>query len=188
MGQQYALEWINREAEVGPVFKIGPDIYSRERPGQRVLRNRAILSPSLDYLDAAIEGFRETAKTWGAPVVFIIEPITKAPPSAQFLYQWSQTAFHNGSCDHSFMVVGNAVQRFLAQWVLKAFTSDMPFEAVAGETAMAQRLDRMDLSCPREGWAIREYSTALAVRGGGGDAYRNLLRKIVRRLNQPQQP
>ena len=44
----YKLEWINKEADQGPLFKIGPkDVYYREFAGERVVRLKAKHSPGL---------------------------------------------------------------------------------------------------------------------------------------------
>jgi len=177
------LEWIDKDAEEGPVFRIGPDVYSRIRPGQRVLELHAILAPGLNYLDAAVEGFREVAERWQAPVVFIIRPDVRQPPAIRFLYQWSQTAFYNGSCDRTFMLTSNLFTQTLSRFVIRSFTDAMPTAAIQGRWALDQRLNEMDLSCGREGFRIQ--SMALVPAGQAQDgAFSQLLRRLVRRLGR----
>jgi hypothetical protein len=85
---KYKLEWIDKDAEVGPLFKIGTkDIYSRERAGERIIRLKAIHSPNLDYLTPAVEAFHAMAEHWGAPVIFVIDPDVKKPPAGRFLFE-----------------------------------------------------------------------------------------------------
>ncbi|MDP6944261.1 MAG: hypothetical protein QF464_08935 [Myxococcota bacterium] len=180
---KWQLEWIDKEAHEGPVFRIGPDVYSRLRPGQRVLELHAILAPGLNYLDAAVEGFREVAEHWKAPVLFIIRPDVRKPPAVRFLYQWSQSAFYNGSCDQTFMLTSNFFTQTLSRFVIRSFTDVMPTEAVQGRWALDQRLNEMDLACGREDFRIK--SMALVPAGQARDgAFTQLLRRLVRRLGR----
>ena len=145
---KYTLEWINKEAEEGPLFKIGTkDIYYRERKGERVIRLAAKHSPNLDYLTPSVEAFHELSELWGAPIIFVIEPDVKMPPAAQFLYEWSRAAWQNGSVDQSFMLMHNPVLQLLGRFVCRMFAAgEMPFEAVNGRAEPDKRLDSMDTS------------------------------------------
>ena len=182
---RYELHWIDKDAEQGPVFRIGDkDIYHRERPGQRALRLKAIHAPDMGYLDASVRAFAELSAHWGGPIVFIIDPDVRKPPAARFLYEWSRAAYANGSVDQSFMVTHNAFSHMLARLVLRMFAAGgMPFEAIQGEEALSRRLDELDLALPVEGFTPPRIETALAVRRGLGEgAYGQLVRRLVRRL------
>ena len=184
---KWKLEWIDKDAVEGPVFRIGPDVYSRIRPGERVLELHAILSPGLNYLDAAVEGFREVAEAWQAPIVYIIRPDVKKPPAVRFLYEWSQTAFYNGSCDQTFMLAGNRFTQALSRFVIRSFTDSMPTEAVKGRWALDQRLNSMDLSCGREDFQLKSMALVPAVApkdGAFGQLFRRVIRRFARRGNQ----
>ena len=179
---RWQLEWIDKDAHEGPVFRIGPDVYSRIRPGGRVLELHAILSPGLDYLDAAVQGFKELAEHWQAPTIFIIRPDVRKPPAVRFLYQWSQTAFYNGSCDHTFMLTSNLFTQTLSKFVIRSFTDSMPTEAVQGRWALDQRLNAMDLTCGREGFQLKSMALVTAGQSRTG-AFGQLFRRVLRRVN-----
>lgn len=186
---RYALTWIDKNAQHGPLFRIGDkDIYSRERPGQRVVRLRAVHAPDLAYVEPAVEAFATLAAHWGAPIVFVIDPDVRKPPAAQFLYAWSRAAFENRSVDQSYMVMGNPFTQMLGRLVCRMFTDGgMPFEALAGERALASRLDALELGCPRPGFSVAPPTTALATRRGLGEgAYGQLLRRLLRRGSAPR--
>ncbi len=181
----YELEWIDKHASVGPVFRIGTkDVYSRERADGRILRLRALHSPDMDYLGPAVQAFRELAELWGAPIVFIIDPDVRKPPASRFLYEWSRAAWQNGSVDQSFMVMHNPVTHLLGRLVCRLFCDGgMPFEAVKGERLLAERLDALDPRAPRQGWSLNAEASALArVPGLGDGAYGQLLVRLARRL------
>jgi len=180
---KWQLEWIDKDAHEGPVFRIGPDVYSRTRPGQRVLENHAILSPGLDYLDAAVQGFRELAEHWQAPVLYIIRPDVRKPPAVRFLYEWSQTAYFNGSCDQTYMLTSNVFTQTLGRFVVRSFTDAMPFEAVQGRWALDQKLNSLELSCGREGFRIKSLALVPAGEPQHG-AFGQLLNRFLRRFSR----
>ena len=180
---KWQLEWIDKDAHEGPVFRIGPDVYSRIRPGERVLENHAILSPGLNYLDAAVQGFREIAEHWQAPVLYIIRPDVRKPPAVRFLYEWSQTAYFNGSCDQTYMLTSNVFTQTLGRFVVRSFTDAMPIEAVQGRWALDQKLNDCDLSCGREDFRIK--SLALVPAGEPQDgAFGQLMSRFLRRFSR----
>ncbi len=182
---RYELTWINKHAEEGPLFRIGDkDIYSRPRKGQRVVRLAAIHSPNLAYVGPAVQAFYELAELWGGPVVFVIDPDVKKPPAAQFLFEWSQAAFNNGSVDRSYMKMGNPFTQVLGRFVCRAFTAGgMPFEAISGEKNLQAALDQLDLDLPVADWQLVETSTALVVRRSLGEgAYGQLVKRVFARL------
>lgn len=182
---KYTLEWIDKNAEEGPLFRIGSkDIYYRERAGERVVRLAAKHSPNLDYLTPAVEAFYEISKHWGAPVVFIIDPDVKKPPASQFLFEWSRAAWHNGSVDQSYMLMHNTVTQILGRFVCRMFCAgDMPFEAVNGQAEMDNRLSDLNLSVGWEGFELAPMSTALVPsRRFGEGAYGQLFSRMLRRL------
>jgi hypothetical protein len=181
---KYTLEWINKEAEEGPLFKIGTkDIYYRERKGERVVRLAAKHSPNLDYLTPAVEAFHELSELWGAPIIFVIEPDVKMPPAAQFLYEWSRAAWQNGSVDQSFMLMHNPVLQLLGRFVCRMFAAgEMPFEALNGRAELDKRLDSMDTSVGREGFELAPLSTALVTKRRIGEgAFGQLFVRAFRR-------
>ena len=181
---KYTLEWIDINAEEGPLFRIGPkDIYYRDRKGERVVRLKAKHSPNLDYLTPAIEAFHALAEHWGAPVIFVIDPDVSKPPAGQFLYEWSRAAWHNHSVDQSYMLMHNTVSRMLGRLVCRMFCAgDMPFEAINGETALTEQLDEINTATHWPDFALRPLSTALVVKRRFGDgAYGQLLKRLVRR-------
>jgi len=182
---KYELTWIDKDAEEGPLFRIGDkDIYYRERKGERVIRLKAIHSPNLDYLTPSVEAFHEMAEHWGAPIVFIIDPDVRKPPAGQFLFEWSQAAFYNGSVDRSYMVMHNAVTQVLGRFVCRMFCQGgMPFEAIAGKKRMDAILDELDLSVNREGFEVQSLSTALVTqRRLGQGAYGQIFARLFRRM------
>ena len=181
---KFQLEWIDKDAEQGPLFRIGSkDVYYREFPGQRVVRLEAKHSPSLDYLTPAVEAFHELSAYWGAPILYIIDPDVKKPPSGQFLYEWSRAAWHNGSVDRSFMLMHNPFTQLLGRFVCRAFCAgDMPFESL-GKEELQERLDALDLSVNREGFELKPLSTALVPhRRFGEGAYGQLLARLLKRV------
>ncbi len=182
---RYELTWIDKDAEEGPLFRIGTkDVYSRPRRGQRVVRLKAIHSPNLAYVAPALQAFRELAEHWGGPIVFIIDPDVKKPPAAQFLFEWSQAAFQNGSVDRSYMVMGNPVTQVLGRFVCRMFAAGgMPFVALNGEKNMDAALDALDLDLPVAGWSITDTGTALVVRRNLGEgAYGQLVKRLFARM------
>ena len=181
---KYELEWINKDADEGPLFKIGPrDIYYRERKGERVVRLAAKESPNLDYLTPAVEAFHELAEHWGAPIVFIIDPDVKKPPAAQFLFEWSRAAWQNRSVDQSFMLMHNPITQVLGRFVCRMFCAgDMPFEAILGQKALDERLDALDTAVGREGFTVEPLSTALATKRRFGEGvFGQLISRALRR-------
>ena len=181
---KYKLEWIDKGAEEGPIFKIGKkDVYYRERKGERIVRLKAKHSPNLDYLTPAVEAFHELSQYWGAPIIFIIDPDVKKPPAGQFLYEWSRAAWHNGSVDRSYMLMHNGVTRFLGRLVCRMFCAgDMPFEAVNGEKELDAQLVKHDTSVGWDGFELKPLSTALMVKRRFGDgAYGQLLMRFFKR-------
>jgi|GEM_PF-1329404 len=187
MGADFEVTFIDKDADEGDVFRIHRgafvDTYTRERAGQRVLRLKTVNAPPIEYAEPAVRAFRELADHWGAPIVFVIDPDVRKPPAAQFLYEWSRRAFHDGSVDRSFMVMGNRVTKALGRLVCRMFVAGgMPIEAVT-ERELQERLSRLDLSCGRPGFATRPETTALVVRRGFGDtAYGQLFVRAFRRF------
>jgi hypothetical protein len=179
---RWTLEWIDKDAHEGPVFRIGPDIYSRIRPGERVLELHAILAPGLNYLDAAVQGFQELAEHWQAPILYIIRPDVKKPPAVRFLYEWSQRAFFNGSCDQTFMLTSNVFTQTLSRFVIRSFTDAMPTSAVQGRWALDQRLNELDLSCGREDFKIKSLALVPVGEVQHG-AFGQLMRRILGRFS-----
>jgi hypothetical protein len=180
---KWTLEWIDKDAHEGPVFRIGPDIYSRIRPGERVLELHAILAPGMNYLDAAVLGFKELAEHWQAPVLYIIRPDVKKPPAVRFLYEWSQRAFYNGSCDQTFMLTSNVFTQTLARFVTRSFTDAMPTEPIKGRWLLDQRLNELDLSCGREGFRLKSLALVTQHDPQHG-AFGQIVRRIIRRLGR----
>lgn len=181
---KYELQWIDKDAQEGPLFRIGSkDVYFRERPGQRVVRLRARHSPNLEYLDPSVRAFRELAEHWGAPAVFVIDPDLKKPPAARFLYEWSRAAWQNGSVDQSYMLMHNPFSHLLGRFVCRMFCqAGMPFEAVSGRAELDRRLDALELSVGREGFALNQAATALASRRYGDGPYSQLVVRVARWL------
>lgn len=176
---RYELQWIDRDATQGPLFRIGRDVYERERPGQRVIRLKAVESYSPDGVGPAVEAFTECARRWQAPVIFIIEPNLSKPPAGRFLFEWSRTTHASGAVERCFMKTSNRLTRLMGAFVLRLFTDGaMPFEALHGEEALQRRLDALELGCPRAGFQLIEPSTALVLRR---DAPPSLLRSLVQR-------
>ncbi len=181
----FKLEWINKHAEVGPLFRIGPkDVYYREFAGERVVRLKAKHSPNMAYLTPAVQAFHELATAWKAPVIYVIDPDVRKPPAAQFLYEWSRCVWQNGSVDQSYMLMQNMVTQLLGRFVCRAFCAgDMPFESLNGEAELAARLSHLDRSVNREGFELKPLSTALVSRRRIGEgAYGQLLTRLLRRV------
>jgi hypothetical protein len=175
------LVWIDRDAREGPVFRIGPDVYTRERRDQRVLRLKAIQAPGVSYVAPAVEAFREVAAVWRAPIVFIIDPDVRKPPAVEFLYRWSEAAYANGSVDQAYMLAHNAFTFQLCRFVSRAFTDTMPCRAMRGEAAWDAHCRTLDLSCERPDFALKETSTALVHAGANTGAIGQLVRRVLRR-------
>ena len=72
------LEWIDREAERGLVFQIGPDRGFRD--GDRQLRIRAMTSPSVEYNAAAVEAVGALSALWGGPIEIVLDFEGHGPP------------------------------------------------------------------------------------------------------------
>lgn len=176
--------WIDRDAEVGPVLRVGPDTYERDKPNSRVLRLTTTYSPGIDYVAPAVEAFAAVAEHWGAPVLFVLEPDVKKPPAVRFLYEWSRAAFENGSVERSWFLMHNAFSRIVGNVVARGFCAGgMPFTALNGRAELDAILAGLDISCPQEGFALKQTSTALAVRRGLGDgAYGQLFKRLLRRV------
>ena len=187
---KYKLEWIDKGAEEGPLFRIGTkDVYYREKRGERIVRLKARHSPNLDYLTPAVEAFHELSDYWGAPVIFVIDPDVTKPPAGQFLYEWSRAAWHNGSVDQSYMLMHNPISRIMGRLVCKMFCAgEMPFESVNGKAELMSRLDDVDTSVGWDGFSLRPLSTALVVKRRFGEgAYGQLITRLLRRTRSKQQ-
>ena len=176
-------EWIDRDAAVGPVIRIGPDTYERDRPDSRVLRLTTTYAPGLDYVQPAVDAFRAVAEVWGAPVLFVLEPDVKKPPAVRFLYEWSRAAFENGSVERSWFLMHNPFSRLVGNVVARAFVAGgMPMTALNGRRELDQVLASYDIGCPQPGFSVAPEQTALArPRGLGEGAYGQLLVRLARR-------
>ena len=183
---KYKLEWIDKEARIGPVFRINRDVYSRDREDQRVLRLNAVESYSVEGVEPAVEGFYELAKIWGAPIVFVIQPNLMKPPAGRFLFEWSRRAFNNNSVDQSYLLGTNTLTKWMGRVVLRVFTdSGMPFEAINGEAELQRRLHATDLTCPRAGFEVVEPNTAMVLHGGGPTTLMgSILSRLRRRVSR----
>ena len=180
--------WIDKDAEVGPILRVGPDVYERDQPGGRVLRLTTTYAPGLDYIQPAVDAFHAVADHWGAPVLFVLEPDVKKPPPVRFLFEWSQQAFANGSVEQSWFLMHSRFSRFVGKLVCRAFVSGgMPMSALNGRAELDAVLAGLDLSCPQEGFELSASSTALAVQRGFGDGmYGQLLKRFARRARGAQ--
>jgi hypothetical protein len=175
----YELEWIDKNAESGPIFKIGRDVYERPRPGKALIWLKARETYPGHVAPTAIQAFTECAQAWGAPITYVIEPNLAKPPAARFLFEWSRSTWTNGSVEQSYLKTSNVLTRWMGRVVLRLFTDGaMPFEAVEGDGPMQARLDARDLSCPREGYVPPTTSTALVL---SGETPPSLMRSLVRR-------
>jgi hypothetical protein len=180
MGQRFELTWIDKNAVSGPIFQIGRDIYEREIPNGRLIRLKALESYPGHVAATAIEAFRECARAWNAPIVFIIDPNLLKPPAVRFLFEWSRTTHFEGSVEQCFMKTSNPITHLMGKLVLGVFTDgSMPFEAIAGEEKLQDRLNQLDLSTPRPGFSLADPTTALTL---AGDAPQGLLSSILSRV------
>ncbi len=181
---KYELTWINKNAEEGPVFQIGRDVYHRERAGKALIRLPAVESYPGRVADTAIEAFTTCAREWGAPITFIIEPNLSKPPAARFLFEWSRTTYANGAVEQCYMKTSNTVTRLMGKVVLRLFTDgSMPFEAIEGEEALQNKINTLDLSCPREGWVAPATGQAMVLASEAPPSLmRSLFRRAARRL------
>lgn len=179
--------WIDKDAEVGPVLRVGPDTYERDQPGGRVLRLTTTYAPGVDYVQPAVDAFHAVADHWGAPVLFVLEPDVKKPPPVRFLFEWSQQSFDNGSVERSWFLMHNPFSRFVGKVVARAFVAGgMPMTALNGRRELDQVLAGMDLTCPQPGFELAPQSTALAVQRGLGDGmYGQLFKRLARRVRGP---
>ncbi|MFT5431370.1 MAG: hypothetical protein ACI9OJ_002065 [Myxococcota bacterium] len=177
------VEWIDPEAEQGPLFRVGRDVYERERAGGRVIWLRAHESYPARVALPVARAFDDCARRWGAPAVFIIDPNLKKPPAARFLFEWSRATAASGSVEESFMRTGNRLSQLMGKLVLRMFTDGtMSFRAINGTDAMNAHLDTLDLSCPQPGFVVRD-TEALVLRGESPPSLmRSLLRRARRRL------
>ena len=180
---RYDVEWINPDAEQGPLFKIGRDVYERERPGSRVIWLRAHESYPHYVADRAARAFDQCAERWGAPVIFVIDPNLKKPPAARFLFEWSRATFASGGVERSYMVTTNTLTQMMGRLVLRMFTDGaMPFQAIQGHNALNRHLDTLDLSCPQPDFKLVD-TRAMVLRGEAPPTLmRSLLRRARRRL------
>lgn len=176
-------EWIDQDAVVGPILRIGPDVYERDQPGGRVLRLTTTYAPGIDYVQPAVDAFAAVASHWGAPVLFVLEPDVKQPPAVRFLFEWSQQAFANGSVEQSWFLMHSRFSRFVGKVVARAFVSGgMPMTALNGRRELDDVLAGLDLSCPQPAFELAPQSTALAVQRQLGDGmYGQLVKRLLRR-------
>lgn len=181
---RYQVEWIDKNAEQGPIFKVGRDVYERPRPGQALIWLKGKESYPGRVAPEIAQAFTECAQAWGAPITYVIEPNLAKPPAARFLFEWSRSTWSNGSVEHCYMKTSNTLTRWMGRVVLRLFTDgSMPFEAIEGEGPLQARLDARDLSCPRAGYTPPSSSTALVLSGGAPDTLmKSLVRRAARRL------
>ncbi len=184
MARNYDLTWIDIDADEGPIFQIGRDVYHRARPGAALIRLPAVESYPGRIAGTAIEAFTECARHWQAPITFVIEPNLAKPPAARFLFEWSRGTHANGSVEQCYMKTSNTLTRWMGRIVLRLFTDgSMPFEAIEGEEALNRKLDTLDLSCPREGWSAPATDQAMVLASEAPPTLmRSLLRRAARRL------
>ena len=182
---KYKLEWINKQAEHGPVFRINRDVYSRDKKDQRVLRLKAVESYSAEGAEPAVQAFYELAQEWGAPIVYVIEPNLLKPPAGRFLFEWSRRAFENKSVSQSYLLATNTLTDWMGRIVLRIFTdSGMPFKSIKGEAALQSVLSGIDLSCPQEGFSVAEPTTAVVLRSTQSPSLMgSILSRLRRRLS-----
>jgi hypothetical protein len=177
----YDVEWINPDAEQGPLFRIGKDVYERERPGSRLIWLRAHESYPGYVADRTARAFEACAERWKAPVVFVIDPNLKKPPAARFLFEWSRSTFASGAVERSYMVTTNPLTQLMGKVVLRLFTDGaMPFRAIQGHDALNAHLDTLDLSCGRDDFSLVE-TRAMVLQG---DAPPSLMRSLLRRARK----
>jgi hypothetical protein len=180
MANRYELTWINKNADSGPVFQIGRDIYEREIPGGRLIRLKAVESYPGHVAPIAIEAFRECARAWGAPIVYIIDPNLIKPPAVRFLFEWCRTTHAEGSVEQCFMKTSNMLTHLMGRFVLGVFTDgSMPFEAISGEEALQVRMSQLNLAAPQPGFTLSDPGTALTL---AGNAPQGLLKSIFSRM------
>ncbi len=186
MADRFALRWIDKNASQGPLFQLGRDVYERELAGGRLVRLKAVESYPAHVAPAAIEAFTELARTWGAPVVFIIDPNLLKPPAVRFLFEWSRSTHQSGAVERSFMKTSNAVTHVMGKVVLRVFTDGaMPFEPIQGEEALQRRLAAMDLTCPQPGFSLKVPGAGLVLSGDTPPSLlSSLLRRAARRLSR----
>jgi len=183
---RYELEWLKPEVEQGPVFKIGRDVYERPIAGGRLIRLHAVESYPSHVAPTAIGAFRECAKAWGAPIVYIIDPNLLKAPAARFLFEWSRTTHAEGTVEQCFMKTSNILTKMMGKIVLRMFTDgSMPFETVSSESALETRLAQLDLTSPQDGFTMTEPSTALVHAGQHREGLlRNILSRAYRRAKR----
>ena len=73
-----AAEWIDPDAEVGPVFRIGPDLAVRD--GERTLRIRAQATPNAAYRCALEGAISDLVERWGGSIELILDFEGRGPP------------------------------------------------------------------------------------------------------------
>lgn len=176
---KYDVTWIDKDAQEGPIFQCGRDVYARPRPGQALIWLEAVESYPGRVAPAVARAFAECAEAWKAPITFVIEPNLAKPPAARFLFEWSRTTWTTGAVEQCYMKTSNTLTRWMGRIVLHLFTDgSMPFEALEGDDTVQKRLDTLDLSCPRAGYTPPSTSTAMV---RSGDAPPSLMRSLLRR-------
>ncbi len=179
MADRYPLSWIDRDAESGPIFQVGRDVYERAVPGGRVIWLEALETYPGYVAPRIAEAFGQCAEAWGAPIVFVIDPNLLKPPAVRFLFEWSRTTHSQGSVEQCFMKTSSLLTQWMGRIVLRVFTDgSMPFRAVQGDEAMRETLDQLDLAAPQPGFELRGPTTALVPAGQGPQT---LLGSIVQR-------
>jgi hypothetical protein len=183
-------EWIDRDAREGPIFRVGPDTYVRDRPDSRVVRLTTTYAPGIDYIQPSVDAFAACAEQLGAPLIFVLEPDVKKPPPVRFLFEWSKAAYDNGSVERSWFLMRGRLGAFVGNVVCRAFVAGgMPFEALGSRAELDRILDGLDLTCGREGFSVAAPETALAVRAGLGEGmYGQLFKRLVRRVRGQPRP
>lgn len=74
------LEWVDKKAERGAVFRIGVDRGFRD--GDRQLRICTMTSPSPEYNAAAMEAVEVLSAQWGGPIELVLDFEGHGPPAA----------------------------------------------------------------------------------------------------------
>tara|TARA_B100000575_G_C23062146_1_gene611523 strand:+ start:876 stop:1280 length:405 start_codon:yes stop_codon:yes gene_type:complete len=72
------LQWTDREAASGEVFRLGRDVGLRD--GEFTLRIEASVTPDADYREGAVAAVRELSQRWGGPVVLVLDFVGYGPP------------------------------------------------------------------------------------------------------------
>lgn len=121
------LEWIDREADRGPVFRLGSDCGFRD--GDRQLRIRAMTSPTAEYNVAATEAVMSLSQLWGGPIELVLDFEGHGPPAAGEALALCQSLVASKAIERIVLLKKSWMPKFVVSAVVRVLSaSGVPVE------------------------------------------------------------